>query len=321
MPSVAAGYTSPASPSLFTVAGEVSDAGELRRGIASWIGKFELRPTPLTKALVRIPSNFIITLNYDLLIEETAREEGIEYEALTSDEGGLKRALDLVSDLTHWPPEQLVVLHLHGSVTSPDMIVLDPSGYQRLPNDRRYADLVLFLMRQKTMLFMGTTLDELHLLNAMRTARRDTRHVLLCREDERAGLTDGRAGISESRDGIVIATFSAYVDLGGFAAKLATVNPVSVPSTPSIAGPRARGLAFGYVPTVLVERGVARPSESEALAAIFGDAAGSKPPDENDVVLGQRTLIVGAPGSGKSEAAERDWQQGPRGRVGRLDPR
>lgn len=302
VPSAGTGYTNAAHPTLFTVAGEVSDAHELRRGIATWVSGFELRPTALTKALVRVPSNFIITLNYDLLLEETARQAGIVCESLTSDEGGLKSALDLVSDLKHWPPERLVVLHLHGSVDSPEMIVLDPSSYQRLPNDGRFSDLVLFLMRQKAMLFIGTTLDELHLLSEMRKARRDTRHVLLCREDEKAGLTEGRASITESRDGIVIATFSTYADLDGFAAKLATVNPVSIPSTPVIAGPRARGLAFGYVPTVLVEHRVARLDESERLAAVFlGKASGPEPLGEIDVALGQRTLIVGAPGSGKSE--------------------
>jgi energy-coupling factor transporter ATP-binding protein EcfA2 len=303
VPPRGAGYTNAANPALFTVAGEAGvEDQELRRRVASWLSEWELRSTALAEALVRVPSNFIITLNYDLLLEETTTQAGIDCESLTSDEAGLKRALDLVSDLEHWPPKRLVVLHLHGSVNSPETIVLDPSSYQRLDYDGRFSDLVLFLMRQKTMLFMGTTLDELHLLSEMRKARSDTRHVLLCRADQKAGLTEGRAGITKSRDGIVIATFSTYTELDGFAAKLATVNPVPIPSTPAIAGPRARRLAFGYVPTVLVEHGAAELDESERLAAVFfGKASGPEPLGEIDVALGQRTLIVGAPGSGKSE--------------------
>ena len=209
--------------------------------------------------------------------------------------------MDLVGD-RRWPPKRLVVLHLHGSIDSPETIVLDPSSYQRLSYDGRFSDLVSLLMRLKTMLFIGTTLDESLLLTEMRRHHSDTRHVLLCREDEKAGLIEGRLAISEPRDGIVIATFSTYADLDGFAAKLATVNPVSIPSTPTTASPRARGLAFGYVPTVLMERGVAGFDEAERFAAVFlGNASGPKPLGEIDVALGQRTLIVGAPGSGKSE--------------------
>ena len=302
VPSRRAGYTNAANPDLFTVAGEVGiEDQELRCRVASWIGEWDLRSTPLIEALVRVPSNLIITLNYDLLLEEAARQAGIECESLTSDEAGLKRALDLVGD-RHWPPKRLVVLHLHGSVDLPETIVLDPSSYQRLSCDGRFSDLVSLLMRLKTMLFLGTTLDESLLLTEMRRHRSDTRHVLLCPQGEKAGLTDGRLAISESRDGIVIATFSTYADLDGFAAKLTAINPVSIPSMPAIAGPRARGLAFGYVPTVLVEHGVAGPDESERLAAIFlGNASGPEPLGEIDVALGQRTLIVGAPGSGKSE--------------------
>ena len=201
MPSGGAGYTNAANPDLFTVAGEVGvEAGELRRGIANLISEFELRPTALTEALVGAPSNFIITLNYDLLLEETSSQAGIEYESLKCDEDGLERALDLVGD-RRWPPKRLVVLHLHGSIDSPETIVLDPSSYQRLSYDGRFSDLVSLLMRLKTMLFIGTTLDESLLLTEMRRHRSDTRHVLLCREDEKAGLIEGRLAISDPATG------------------------------------------------------------------------------------------------------------------------
>ena len=53
---------------------------------------------------------------------------------------------------------------------------------------------------------------------------------------------------------------------------------------------------------MLIEYGRTRIDESDRLAAaILGRAYGPEPFGELDIALGQRTLIVGAPGSGKSE--------------------
>jgi energy-coupling factor transporter ATP-binding protein EcfA2 len=297
-------YSEPDEPSLFRVAGEIGvDETELCHDVAQWRGAFDPEPTPVSEAIVQIPSRFIVTLNYDPLIELSAELLDIECEPLIGDEKGLRRAVELLADPSEWPPDKLAVVHLHGSLEAPDSIVLGPAGYQRLSQRANYSHLIWLLMNQKTMLFAGTTLDELQLLAEMRRHRlRDRRHVLLCRETERGRLTDGRAAISEAYDGIIIATFDDFAQLDGFAAKLATASPVAVPPEPVTAPAEDRAADLHYIPAVLVARDGAGPDESDALAAeMLGLAHGPQRLGEADLTLGQRTLIVGAPGSGKSE--------------------
>ena len=288
---------------LFTVAGEIGvEEASLCENVADWLAQFEPQPTAVSEALVRLSSRFIVTLNYDLLIEESATRAGIPCESLISDEEGLERAVELIVDINRWPPEKLVVLHLHGSLEEPESIVLGPRGYQRLCSRTHFSDLVMLLMRQKAMVFLGTTLDELQLLAEMRKHRGAQRHVMLCPEDEKSALTEARAAISRPRDGILIETFGDYAELDGFAAKLAISSPIRVPTEPVIAAPANRPASFKYIPNVLLQHSSTRTDESDQLAAaILGRAYGSKPFGELDVAFGQRTLIIGAPGSGKSE--------------------
>ena len=114
-------YTDERDPDLFTVAAQVAiDERSLRERIATLLAGYQLRPTPFTEAIVRCPSHFIVTLNYDLLLEETAVRAGLSYRSLVGDEDGLEEAVRLVGSPERWPPEDLVILHLHGSVEEPD---------------------------------------------------------------------------------------------------------------------------------------------------------------------------------------------------------
>jgi hypothetical protein len=69
-------------PTLFEVVDAVDTtrmpAEELPRRVASHIERFPLRPTPFLEELVRLPSRFIVTFNYDDLIGVAAQQQGLK---------------------------------------------------------------------------------------------------------------------------------------------------------------------------------------------------------------------------------------------------
>jgi hypothetical protein len=275
---------------------------ELQESVAEFVDSFVPQPTAFTRALVRLPSKFIITFSYDPLLELSAEAEGLEYDSLLNDENGLKEAVALLTD--RWPPEKLTILHLHGRTDWPEGIVLDGTSYQDLAGRNHFEHLIFSLVRLKAMCFIGTTLNEFHVRFQMRKHRCDQRHVLLCKESERHGLEGGPNGISEVRDGIIVSCYGDHPELDGFAAKLAVVSRVTVPASP-VASTEVRladqALPFGYIGNVLYERGHRIEESDRIAAAILGRDYGPEPFGEADIAQGQRTVVVGAPGSGKSE--------------------
>lgn len=161
------------------------------------------------------------------------------------------------------------------------------------------------------MCFIGTTLNEFHLRFHMKLDRGDRRHVLLCKDREKPTLVGGPNGISERRDGIIVAGYQNHLQLDGFAATLTTVSRAVVPTTP-VAAAETRILPYGYIGNVLYERGQ-RIEESDRIAAwILDTSYGPEPFGEADIAQGQRTLIIGAPGSGKSELLRKAGELVPR---------
>ncbi len=73
----------PDDASLFSVVDAVdpdkTSAGELQRMVADHVASFPLQPTPFINELVRIPSRFIITLNYDDVIGLRPNGRALEY--------------------------------------------------------------------------------------------------------------------------------------------------------------------------------------------------------------------------------------------------
>ena len=299
-------YSDPSD--LNKVADETSAAPiQLQECVAAFVDSYDPHPTTFTRALVHLPSKFIITFSYDRLLELSAEEEGVEYESLLNDEDGLKEAVDRLTDLD--PAEKLTMLHLHGRTDWPEGIVLDGSSYQKLANRANFDNLVFTLVKLKTMCFIGTTLNEFHVRYHMRANRGRRTHVLLCKADEEPRLTDGPNGITYKRDGIIVCPYPDHQDLDGFAEKLAAVTRAPILSTP-VALPRTataqtHALPFGYVPNVLYERGHWVGESDRIAAAVLGRDYGPESFSEADVAQGQRTLLLGAPGSGKSELLRR----------------
>ncbi|MGN6664027.1 MAG: SIR2 family protein [Solirubrobacterales bacterium] len=253
--------------------------------------------SPLIEALIRVPSRFIVTLNFDLSIEAAASAQGSMPVTLGNGRRDLQRALGLLS--SNSPPNELTVLHLHGHVEEPEQIVLGGEGYARISSG--LSEKILYeLAVRRVLAFYGTTLDEPYFLTRLQEITNRGSHVLWCRESDRLELTGGRNPILPSRSDIYIGTVRHFEDLP------ATLGPVLGGELPPASRVRPAGLAHPdplYVQNDLSDR--RRPNDPQDLALV---SFGLEPkrevmpdPGEEDVLDGLRTIILGEPGSGKSE--------------------
>lgn len=269
---------------------------DLLQQVADHIKAMPLEPTPVANALVRVPSKLIVTLNYDLLLEQAAHGQDIPCRSLTNKD--LEQVFEILAS-GDGPPDELVVLHLHGSVTDPESIVLDGEGYDRLAQKKRFGHVLLLLLAQRTLCFIGTRLDELHIRQKIRDVRSNRLHVLVGAKDSVEELVAPPAALSKKRDGILAEAYDDHPQLDGFVESLVTPKRAAIPTAPTV--PAAPGMLPGYIPNVLRARGT-HPTESDELAAaILGESTIPAPVSEVEVTRGHRTLVVGAPGSGKTE--------------------
>jgi hypothetical protein len=111
--------------------------------------------TPPLKALAKVASRLIVTTNYDLAIEDSARAVGQPVESYTLDD----------FDLALQHDGALKVLHLHGSITKPVTIVLTSGSYSRILTDERAQLVMRDLAVRFRLLFLGHSLaaNEVHI--------------------------------------------------------------------------------------------------------------------------------------------------------------
>ena len=268
--------------------------------VASEVLRRRGTPTPFSRAIVRAPSRFVITLNYDPLLVDSLRAEGFgndEFRVLTNND--LEQAFDLACEQPG--SIQPTVLHLHGRAEQPETLVLSNASYQRLERDWFWKHLVTFLARKRTLCFIGTRMDEPPFLVNMQAARGEQPHLLLCNHDTAEELRHSRGSISAARHGIHFAVYANHEQIDGFAASLAdTVDP-PVPGALEllVAGPAPPEL---YVAAEIRERGEDEETDPTAWAAALFMATRSSAPSitEGELASGHRNLVVGAPGSGKT---------------------
>lgn len=265
--------------------------------VAQRLSTEQPKTSPLVEALIRAPSRFIVTLNFDLSIEAADRRAGGAPRILGNGRADLKTALKILGGGT--PPSELTVLHLHGSVESPEEMVLGAEGYEGVDSDL-LGQVLYELAVHRVLAFYGTTLDEPYLLARLQAIPNRGSHVLWCRESDRGAITGARSPILVSRSNIYIGTVKYFEDLP---ATLAPVLGGSLPPAPRVAPSRVLKPDAEYVTNSLRDR--RNPNDPEDLAFV---AAGLEPrgevnrdPTEDDVLDGLRTIVVGDPGSGKSE--------------------
>lgn len=270
--------------------------GRILEFVAARLASEKPQASPLIEALIGVPSRFVVTLNFDLSIETAERARGGAPVTLGNGRGDLLRALRALRAPT--PPDELIVLHLHGSIERPEDMVLGGEGYARTNSDL-VRMIVYELGVGKVLAFYGTTLDEVYLLALLEELPHLSSHVLWCREDERRALTRGRARILASRSNIYIGTVSYFEDLPG------TLGPLldgRLPQGPRVKPARVLHPDPGYVTNVLRDRRGKGPEDHVGFPlGPDGRRESGRIPTEDDVLDGLRTIVVGDPGSGKSE--------------------
>lgn len=172
---------------LFDIAREAAESHSeawLQQTVATFIESRDVRSSPVLQALAKVETGLVLTTNYDLAIEHSARLVGREVVSLTLDD--LPTALR--SD-----QEILRVVHLHGVVTKPSTIVLSPESYRVALEDERMELITRALGSEFRLLFLGHSLspNEQHLRRDLTWAARiravsgiDRKHLLLAHVSE-----------------------------------------------------------------------------------------------------------------------------------------
>ena len=258
--------------------------GELRRLVAAYIESFPLRPTPFLEGLVHLPSRFIVTFSYDDLVGFAAEQQGMRVCRLSAlDREERVEAHRRLTAKDAEPPPELTIFHLHGQAGAPETLVLDGASYGELVRLLEVREIVFTLAHFRSLAFVGTRLDEVYLLGMLQEQLNAAFHVVLCREDELAGLTTGRAALSP-RQHLRIVGYPDHSDLIVLPRWLTGLQP-----------PRGTQTLAGTL------EGDAAPDAADYVISEFnGHFASATTVSEHDIRDGQRTIVVGVAGTGKT---------------------
>ncbi len=201
-----------------------------------------------------------------------------------------------LTDKAGGPPPELTVFHLHGQARTPDTVVLDSASYNRLIRLREIDEIVFSLSHFHALAFVGTRLDENYLLTKLQEQLNPPFHMVFCREDEVTALTTERAALS-MRQHLKVVGYPDHVDL--------IVLPLwlNVPPPPREATTPASALDPATTP-----------DPAEYIASEFHAELTRVVVTESDILAGQRTVVVGVAGTGKTHllswlAAESDTER------------
>lgn len=317
--------------------------------VGFWIAQLAATPpSELLGRLVTVRSRLIITFNYDDSLERECEEAKIPYERWDGVHD-LRRFTKLLLDGKQ--PDKLIVLHLHGTVTDDRTVVLTSNGYAGLQND----EMIRFtqaLLREWTMCFLGTKLDEPHITEGFLGAHKRGRPHPLFLIRKEAQLVRNRAVVSESRHGVKICELPTLAHIRGVIRFITSdygtgqqpspghdpqpptdpdpldddgpgLGPDVGPEPPTDDGPPtaptdsagqppepgSAAAEADYVPTVIVEMAAdADPAMTDFAALMsvgrrrmFAPDFGHRFLTEDELAGEHRTVVVGVPGSGKSE--------------------
>lgn len=249
--------------------------------------------TPALRAVVRASSGWILTFNYDLLLEEAAQAEGIRHETLSRRDLFAAAAGELLHQRDEGAP--LRIVHLHGHVDDEDL-VLSPASYREQAERHEVSSFLASALARFHACFLGFGLDELYLLNELaRHGRSESKHVLVTDRRNADAMLDGRAALLPSH-GIEVEAFPAdeWEHLDDFCHWLTSAQP----RAPAPTDRDLPTVAAEYVANQLVPW--EEPTESgvtPAMRLAFGLASAVS---EQQLAIRHRTVVRGSPGSGKT---------------------
>ncbi|HEX3240620.1 MAG TPA: SIR2 family protein [Solirubrobacterales bacterium] len=278
---------------------------------ATEIASVEPRTSPLIEALIRVPSRFVLTLNFDHSLERAAEAAGMAVLTLGNSAADLGRAVSILVE--EEPPAQLTVLHLHGSIAEPASMVLAPAGYRHIPADP-LGQVFYELAVRRTMVFFGTKLDETYLLSALAQVEARDFHVLWCLRSEEAELTTKRAAILPGNSGIHVVAVDYPEE---FATKARLLLDVDLPAAEPAHARHLDEETSPYVENRLIDRrDPTDPGDRVRLSLGLDPEREVRPePTEADLLDLPRAIVLGDPGSGKTELLRRLTRRSPRSGV------
>lgn len=290
----------------------------------------------LIENLLSVPSQFIVTFNYDYLLEATARRLGKNPQSWSGVEGvreATRRAKAPPSD-----DDELAIFHIHGSVKKPETIVLDRGDYQLSGGVENTQKFLAALATSKRICFLGTRLNEVpHLRTLQAMDPIDDPHPIFIRhnpsEPDPERLKEMDESLKEMEDrchpylnGVMVATYPTHDHMRGLIAYLARTEANSeTPETQESLERSGAELAESrkpprldpqeeteglYVPMTLREVQEDEDSEREDWLGLFGAGRPSRwTADQEEAGMeseyalanGHRDYVVGPPGSGKSQ--------------------
>jgi hypothetical protein len=257
--------------------------------------------TPELLHLARTPGRLIVTLNYDDLIERAASEQGIEVCSLSRDE-----IHGLIGGLLPRPTDALRVVHVHGSVRSSEPFVLDMDGYSQA---MAHGDIpVLFgaIISQRSFCLLGTSFEEPYLRDLFRRYRdHPPRHVIVCEEPSTGLAAPAALG---SLEGIVACSYPVgrHAVVVDFCAALVECDD-EVTAAGTIVAPAQLPRDPLYVQRRLLPL---EGDEDPRVALLLGRV---QLLHETGLIAQTRAVVIGAPGSGKTELLRRLAVESPAG--------
>ncbi len=313
------------------VCGDIEREEQLQAFTADFYGEAvaHIEPESIAFYLIHVPSRLIVTLNYDRSLEIAADEIRVDTNSLYG-EKGIRAFIQLAQSPSR--PNEPTILHLHGSVDNPDGIVLTQGSYQDLSQDN--LEKLFAALRKRRMCVLGSNLREPHLLGSLERVNEEQPsnkpHPFFAADP---GSFIGDYPGLETRAGLRVFQLPSREHIHGLAAFLGreAVLPSrllelestderteslpargpSVEMSPDIA-PSPDTADAGYVPNVLVEEhGEESDHERSARLAQAILNAGRRRrsfPEmdgrvwtEQQLANSARNVVVGAPGSGKTE--------------------
>ncbi len=274
---------------------------EVSNAVRTYVRSWPKRTSPLVENLSRVQSRFILTFNYDACIEDAAGDQAEEVESLGNTAVDLERALAILGEQR--PPEKLTVVHLHGRAAGEEELILTKGSYRRAENAVK-ENLVRELLLGNRLFFFGTRLDEVQLLaliERITDPKRRGPHLFFCLDDEVADLTEGRAALRPAGSNIYVNPVETFDELAHCAARLADADPAT--ATAKVEVSPVEFDAESYVPNRLRDRRGPDPEDPEIIFAAIRDGREEvvEGLPEEELLGSPRTVVLGEPGTGKTE--------------------
>ena len=300
--------------SLLAVAEDIAyNDHDLSDEVRTAVAQFWLNAVQQTKSngvaenLAQVPSKLIVTFNYDLSLEKGAQGLGMNPVSLSTplDCQRFEAAVRSTE-----PPNELTILHYHGSADDPRTIVIDSIGYQGIARNGNVSSLLAALIDHRRVCFLGTQLDEPEFLTALTQAPTSPQPHPLFAAKGTVTRIQSRVTPTRARQSIAICPMPSQDHMRGVIRHLirSPVRPEAIPDEPSAEEP-SREPDPDYVPTVITRCDSERDEGAINYLAELAYSSRSSPFattdeeffTEGDVATGNRNLVIGAPGGGKSE--------------------